>query len=108
MFLVVLSIRMRLDRIDGTGDIAWADTLSVVGTIRGFREGIKIKTRSGAIPCNFTDEFIMYLESRSEKELFELSKAIINSFNQSAPDIPVIRRNLAKHSSELFHAVKNL
>lgn len=108
MFLVVLSIRMRLDRIDGTGDIVWADNMSVEGTIRGFREGIKIKTRSRVIPYNFIDEFRTYLQYRSENELFELSNAIINSFNQSAPDIPVICRNLAKHSSELYHAVKNL
>jgi len=108
MFLVVLSIRMRLDRIDGTGDIAWADNMSVEGTIKGFREGIKIKTRSGIIPYNFIDEFRAYLQSRAENELFELSKTIIDSFNQSAPDIPVIWRNLAEHSGELYHAAKNL
>ena len=108
MFLVVLSIRMRLDRIDGTGDIVWADNMSVDGTIKGFREGIKIKSKARMIPYNFIDEFRIYLQSRSENELFELSKAIINSFNQSAPDIPVICRNLAKHSSELFHGIKNL
>lgn len=108
MFLIVLSIRMRLDRIDGTGDIVWADNLSVEGTIKGFREGIKIKTRSRVIPYNFIDKFRIYLQSRSENELFEVSKTIINSFNNSAPDIPVICRNLAKHSSELFQAVKNL
>jgi len=108
IFLVVLSIRMRLDRIDGTGDIVWADNMSVEGTIKGFKEGIQIKTRSRVIPYNFIDEFRTYLRSKSENELFELSKAIINSFNQSAPDIPVICRNLAKHSSELFHGIKNL
>ncbi|MBU0544418.1 MAG: hypothetical protein KKH97_03635 [Proteobacteria bacterium] len=108
MFLVVLSIRMRLDRINGTGDIVWAHNMSVDGTIEGFREGLEIKTRSGVIPYNFIDEFRIYLQSRSESELFELSESIINSFNQSAPDMPVIWRNLAKHSSELHHAVKNL
>ena len=108
MFLVILSIRMRLDRIDGTGDIVWADDLSVEGTIRGFWEGMIIKSRSKVIPYNFIDEFRIYFQSRSKNELFDLSKAIIGSFNQSAPDIPVIDRNLAKHSSELFHAVKNL
>ena len=108
MFLLILSIRMRLDRIDGTGDIVWADDMSVEGTIKGFREGMIIKSRSKVITYNFIDEFRIYLQSRSENELLDLSKAIIGSFNQSAPDIPVIDRNLAKHSSELFHAVKNL
>jgi len=108
MFLVVLSIRMRLDRLNGTGDIVWADNLSIQGTIKGFREAIKIKTRLGVIQYNFIDKFRIYLQSISENELFELSKAIINSFNQAAPDIPVISRNLVKHSSELFHSLKNL
>ncbi len=108
MFLLILSIRMRLDRIDGTGDIVWADDLSVEGTIKGFWEGMIIKSRSKVITYNFIDEFRVYFQSRSENELLDLSKAIIGSFNQSAPDIPVIDRNLAKHSSELFHAVKNL
>ena len=108
IFLIVLSIRMRLDRIDGIGNIVWADNISVEGTIMGFREGIKIKSGVGVIPYNFIDEFRTYLKSISENELFEWSKTIIHSFNQSAPDIPVICRNLAKHSSELYRALKNL
>ncbi len=108
IFLIVISIRMRLDRLDGTGNIVWADNIAVEGTTRGFREGIIIKSKSGVIPYNFIDEFRIYLQSISENELFELLKTIISSFNQSAPDIPVIYRNMAKHSSELFHALKIL
>lgn len=108
IFLIVLSIRMRLDRLDGTGDIVWADNIAVEGTIKGFREGIKTQTRSGVLPFNFIYELRTYFKFISENELFELSKTITNSFNQTAPDMPVICRNLAKHSTELFHALKNL
>lgn len=108
IFLVVLSIRMRLDRIDGTGDIVWADNKAVKGTIKGFRDGFEIKKKLKEISSDFNDKFLVFLKSRSKNELFDLAKTIINSFNQSAPDIPVIRRNLAKHSSELCHAIKNL
>lgn len=106
IFLAVLSIRMRLDRFDGTGDISWADNLAVEGTIKGFKEGIDIKIRSGEIPDNFIDEFRIYLKSISEIEFIELSNAIVSSFNQSAPDISVIRRNLDGHAGELFDAIK--
>ena len=108
IFLVALSIRMRLDRFDGTGDIVWADGLSVEGTITGFNEGINKKIRSGVISNIFFDEFRLYLKSISRNEFFELSKSIVNSFNQSAPDIPVISRNLDKHAGELFNALKIL
>jgi hypothetical protein len=108
IFLIVLSIRMRIDRIDGIGNIVWADNLSVEGTIKGFRDGIKIKSKIGVIPYNFIDEFRTYLQSISMKQLFEWSNTIIHSFNQSAPDIPVICRNLFQHSTELYRALKNL
>jgi hypothetical protein len=108
IFLAVLSIRMRLDRFDGTGDIAWADNLAVEGTIKGFKEGIDIKIGSGKIPNNFFDEFRLYLNSVSRNDFYKLSQEIVDSFNQSAPDIPVISRNLDKHASELFHALKVL
>jgi hypothetical protein len=108
MFLVVLSIRMRLDRLDGTGDIVWADSLSVDGTIRGFWEGLKTKSGAKLIQADFIYEFRAYLKSRSENELSELAKEIFSSFNQSAPDIPVICRNLDQHSGEMFNALKIL
>jgi hypothetical protein len=108
VFLVVLSIRMRLDRLDGTGDIVWADSKAVNGTIKGFWEGLKTKSGAKLIQADFIYELRVYLQSRSENELSGLAKEILNSFNQSAPDIQVIYRNLAKHTSEMFHALKIL
>jgi hypothetical protein len=108
MFLVVLSIRIRLDRLDGTGDIVWADSLSVEGTIRGFRDGIVMKAKSREIPNSLFDDLRVYLQSITENEFYELSKVIVGSFNQSAPDISVINQNISKHSRELFNALKSL
>ena len=108
MFLAVLSIRMRLDRIDGTGDTVWADKISVEGTIKGFRDGIKEKTDPNVVPPCFLDEFRTYVKSISGDELLDLFRTVADSFNQSAPDVSVIRRNLKEHSVELFHALKNL
>ena len=34
-FIANLTMHMRLDRLDGTGDLAWADAASVYPTLRG-------------------------------------------------------------------------
>ncbi|MBU1055352.1 MAG: hypothetical protein KKC46_16255 [Proteobacteria bacterium] len=107
MFLAVLSIRMRLDRLDGTGNIVWADNKAVEGTIKGFMDGILIKIESNKIPGDFNHNLIDYLLSYSKDQLMELLTIVVNSFNQSAPDIMVINKNLPRHSGELYEAIRN-
>lgn len=108
IFIVVLSIRMRLDRLDGTGDIVWADNKAVEGTIEGFIDGISMKSKSNTIPNNFIDKLITYFLSYSEGQLLEILKTVTSSFNQSAPDIMVINKNLSRHSGELYQAIRKL
>lgn len=108
MFLVVLSIRMRLDRLDGTGNIVWADNKAVEGTIKGFMDGIIMKIESNMIPVDFDNKLMDYLLSYSKDRLLELLNLVVNSFNQSAPDIMVINKNLHRHSVELYQAIRNL
>ena len=42
-FLVNLSIRTRLDRLDGVGEVVWAGLPAVEGTVRGFMDGLSAK-----------------------------------------------------------------
>jgi hypothetical protein len=56
-FLINLSIRMRLDRADGVGDILWADDIALTGTIKGFSDALKLK------PSCPEKAFRNYLES---------------------------------------------
>ena len=40
VFFLNLSIRNRIDRLDGVGEIVWSDNISVEGTLRGFLKGL--------------------------------------------------------------------
>ncbi len=50
LFLANLTIRMRLDRLDGVGDIVWAGDHSVEATIRGFVDALGRKVEDQT--CN--------------------------------------------------------
>ncbi|UCF56942.1 MAG: hypothetical protein JSW15_00150, partial [Deltaproteobacteria bacterium] len=46
-FFLNLTIKMRLDKLDGTGEVAWAGDFSVDAAIEGFFESLRIKETQG-------------------------------------------------------------
>jgi hypothetical protein len=57
IFFLNLSIRMRLDRYDGVGDIVWADGPVVQSTLDGVMDGLALIIASGII-CRFVPKRI--------------------------------------------------
>ena len=105
LFLLNLSIRMRLDRVDGVGDIAWADDTAVEGVLKGFFSGLALKSAANQITDSFVRQFNEYLASQTESGLYELATSIISACHPQAPDIPVIQRNLDSHIRVLYESV---
>lgn len=109
VFLLNLSIRIRLDRIDGTGDIVWSDDIAVQGTLKGFFQALRRKDSADLFSDSFDTYFHDYLlSSCTEKDLYDLSLAIVNSYNPLAPEIPVIRKNIKKHAEILYNAITSM
>jgi len=109
VFLLNLSIRMRLDRLNGVGDIVWSDDIAAYGTLKGFLQGLRRKGSSGLLSDSFDTYFHDYLlSSCTEKDFYDLSSAIVNSYNPLAPEIPVIRQNIKKHAEVLFNALASM
>jgi len=101
-FLLNLSVRMRLDRLDGVGAVAWADDDCVDATLEGFAEGLRIKQGKGFVDEGFVNGFLQYIQSLAKEDLSYRFHALIDAFDQAAPDVPVIRCHLDRHISK-FH-----
>jgi hypothetical protein len=99
-FLVNLSIRTRLDRLDGVGEVVWAGLPAVEGTVRGFMDGLSAK-----IP-RWDLRFKEFLVSVSLLELREICEAVADSYHPLAPELPVVRDHLAAHAAEVFASLK--
>ncbi|RZB35082.1 MAG: hypothetical protein SRB1_00850 [Desulfobacteraceae bacterium Eth-SRB1] len=109
VFLLNLSIRMRLDRLNGVGDIVWSDDIAIQGTLKGFFQGLRRKDSTGLFSDSFDTYFHDYLlSSCTEKDFYDLSSAIVNSYNPLAPEISVIRQNIKKHAEVLFNALTSI
>jgi hypothetical protein len=107
-FLLNLSVRMRLDRLDGVGTIAWADDDCVGATLEGFVAGLRAKQGKGVIDERFVIRFLQYGWSLAKDDLSDRFHALIDACDQGAPDIPVIREHLERHISSFRLALQSL
>ena len=103
-----LSVRMRLDRFDGVGDIVWADRLAVKSTLEGFLEGLARKAQPAFMPDTIDKCFRYYLSLCNQADLYDLSQAAANTFHRRAPEVQVIKRHLNEHVEELSRAMDHV
>jgi len=108
IFFLNLSVRMRLDRYDGVGDIVWADGLAVQSTLDGFFDGLTLKPSVAAMPDSIEKCFRYYLSVSTKEDLYGLSKAVVQTFNRHAPEVRTIKQHLKEHVEELKRAIGNV
>ncbi len=106
VFLLNLSIRNRLDRIDGVGEIAWADDSVVAATIEGFFEALGCQKKISSMAEPIDVFFRYYLESLSFSVLSELFEDIVKTMPALAPETSVVKRKIGRHSSVFYQSVQ--
>ncbi|WDN88190.1 hypothetical protein BuS5_01158 [Desulfosarcina sp. BuS5] len=112
IFFLNLSIRMRLDRIDGVGDTAWADDVAVAGTFKGFMnglfmKGLAIKSENNIFPGVLDKYFNNLLLSCNKRDLLDLMINIVASYDTRSSEISIIKQNLTQHTEVLHHVINN-
>ncbi len=103
-FFLHLSIRMRMDRLDGVGVVAWADDFCLDAIMKGFYQALEIKEKMGGPAAINRDEFLAGLKGFSREDWIDMAHATLETYPQPEADVPLIRRNLNKHLERL-HAV---
>jgi hypothetical protein len=102
LFLANLTVRMRLDRLDGVGKIAWAGEHSVSGTMTGFADAMQTKIADGTCDPRLLEEFAQTARSMSPLGWAELFRLVVESYGDESPDVPVIRDHLAEHVYQVY------
>jgi len=104
-FLLHLSIQMRLDKLNGVGDVVWADEKCVDATLAGFFLGLESK-KAFLNYCGSQGEFLTLLRSFSVDDLATTFKPIIKQY-ENTKDFPVIERNFGNHVDRLYLTLRN-
>jgi hypothetical protein len=101
LFLINLTLRNRVDRLDGTGSLAWAHDFALRGTIAGFFNGLRLVVSKEDLPETFPAEFKNYIQAHSKEALVDLFTAVANRTPGTSPENAFIKKRLRKHA-DLF------
>jgi hypothetical protein len=108
IFFLNLALQMRLDRLEGVGEMVWSDKSAVDATLTGFLDALSIKPDVPILPDSPLPCFLAYLSACQESDLYDLSLAIVKRFNPRMPELPVIKQNLNEHVETLYGAIQEL
>jgi len=103
LFFLHLSVRMRLDRLDGVSDVAWAPDSCLVPTVDGFFQGLDLAARMSGFPEAFPQIFQQYLRHQRAGDLESIAAQLIHTvFDGHSEEIRVIESVLAAHIKAVF------
>jgi len=105
-FLMLLTIRNRLDRYDGIGEVAWIGEHSVSATLDGFFDGVAHLEDRGPLAGPFGPWVERYLAMHTQEEFQETALAVVSSFNPQASEVGAIHDGLAEHVGFFYRAVR--
>jgi len=103
-FFLNMSLRMRLDRLDGVGELAWAAPDCLGPLLAGFLQSWERKTQANAhLPsCR---ELLDVLRSLNQDEWLQLAEMVGEDGLVEAGELDFIKPLLADHVSELTTAI---
>lgn len=106
-FFLHLSIRMRLDRLDGVGDVAWADGICLNAVMEGFYEALEIKEEMGHPASINKETFLASLKLFTRDDWKDMAHATLETCFQIEADAPIIMRNLDNHIERLYAVIQS-
>ena len=102
LFFCNLTIRNRVDRLDGVGAMVWAPKRFLESTVRGFFDSLRFREQSGNLESGFTEKLRSICGKLDLVAWTQLFEGTVASFSPSAPDFDIIETNLPEHIFEVY------
>lgn len=104
-FFLNLTIRIRLDKLNGMGKVIWVDDICLEAAVKGFLEGLKLKEGLKKY-IGSAEDFLGLLKSFGEEELKITVNPIIDLYTKEE-GFPVLIENIEKHVRKLYSILQN-
>jgi hypothetical protein len=104
-FFLNLTLKMRLDRLEGTGDTVWADDYCLEATVKGFFDGLREKED---LKRHFGSEReVLKILSSFQKEDFSATFMPLVELYEGTADFPVLTAHFDRHVDTLHAILQN-
>ncbi len=106
LFLVNLSLRMRIDRVDGNGRYHFLPADTVHATLTGFFRALADKTINGHSQEALQTQFAQFLLQFDTGDFKHILTLILNAHPQPEMEGKLIQKNLDSHVESLYHTME--
>ena len=103
-FFMDMTLKMRLDKEDGTGDILWGGDHCLRATTQGFFDGLQKKQELGHSICS-TQYFLELIKIFKEGELTTSLDSIMDAYSEE--EFQAVKTNLEDHVAKLYSTLQN-
>lgn len=108
-FFLNLTLRIRLDKLDGVGEVVWAEEFSVRAATEGFFEALRVMEAGGRYQLGKVEDLLCLLKAFSQGELQKLFHTLLDLYQQEDPgDLSVIQAHLEGHVRQVYLIIQGL
>ena len=108
IFFLNMCLKLRIDRLDGAGDMVWNSWDVVPGIITGFFNGLGYQARYHRIPPELIEAIKLFFSKLPEKDVQDINMDIANRIESQSPDLALIHQNLDSHIGAVIHGFRQL
>jgi hypothetical protein len=101
LFFLHLTFQMRIDRLDGVGDVVWAEDYCLEGVVPGFLEGLKEGEGGGRRGMPSPSEIHALLRNFTGEEWMQFLVELLETYNFSQEELSLIRDHGYGHIDRL-------
>lgn len=108
LFFLHLTIQMRIDRLDGVGDVVWAEDYCLEGTVAGFFEGLISGASKARKDIPQAAEILAILRTFENEEWLSLLEEWTETYKPSGEELTLVLEKAVDHFHKLEGFLKNL
>jgi hypothetical protein len=108
LFVLDVTLRIRLDRLDGVGRVVWVDDWVVLHVWQGIVQGAGHMAARLELPADFTEGLFQYLEAHSVADLIDLGRSVAARLTKLPEETAVIHEHLSGHVALLKDVIEQV
>jgi hypothetical protein len=102
LFVLNLTLRNRIDRSDGVGDLVWAGGEALAATLAGFWAALARKRPGGERAGALAGRFRRYLATLDRSDIGAALEALLQTCRPDTPERALMARHLQRHRRQVW------
>ncbi len=106
LFLLRISLWLRVDRVEGTGDLVWVDDIVQEFIWRGFVQGLTAMAGVHGLPPELIEAIPEYIAAHSMHEMIAMATGMIPDWLKTGSEKTLIGSHLETHIQKMMDIVR--